>query len=205
MTTNEFIVLIGSVAREDFTEGSDIDICRIGTKKDVPTIPFSIPNGPVCFVDYTPADFEKLYNDGSLFLQHVFLEGRLLEGDTDKWQDLKSAFKVQKNFSMEIAKYVDLYNFTLRDNRYDQKYLAICSNLFIILKNMAIFSLANRQEYIFDKKSAWHRIFGDEYFQLLYMAYEKFERGNFRISWYDDTKDMVAHMNNHFLSKIGRL
>ena len=73
--------LFGSVARDDFNEGSDIDIAIIGDFKerfldrgDSFIEMTDLPIEPLC---YTEAEFEDMQNRGNLFVKEI-LKGKIL-------------------------------------------------------------------------------------------------------------------------------
>ncbi len=75
------VYLFGSVARNDFNEGSDIDIAIIGDFKErfldrIGKIleMTDLPIEPLC---YTEDEFEKMKRDGNLFVKEI-LKGRIL-------------------------------------------------------------------------------------------------------------------------------
>ncbi|WP_406943723.1 nucleotidyltransferase domain-containing protein [Citrobacter freundii] len=75
-----FAVLFGSVARGDYNKNSDIDILLCNypedkAKKNIASI--NLPQLPVNFVLYDSNMLWKFHEEGSLFLYHIFKQGKL--------------------------------------------------------------------------------------------------------------------------------
>lgn len=196
-----FIILIGSVARNEFSANSDIDICRININKVVERKP-QWPNGPIVYIDYDIETFNHLYEIGSLFLLHILCEGILLEGDKAQWEKYKKSFKVKENFQEEIDSIIDIIEVFDNIDIFGNKYLSMYSNLFTIVKNFSIFFLANSNKYVFDKKKAVKEVFGDFHFDLLYDSYNYFERGVINEKWKYDSKEQAMKILNYYLINI---
>lgn len=196
-----FQILIGSVARNDFSQNSDIDICRIGNTYTVEREDLW-PSGPINYIDYELDVFEHLYEIGSLFLLHILSEGVLIKGDQKEWENYKSNFSVQRNFNKELE---DIHEMTeIFDNIeiFGSKYLTLYSNLFTLTKNYAIFTLANRGIYVFNKKKAINDVFGYFYYDLLSDSNNYFERGIINETWDYECKNIAQNVTNYYLKKL---
>lgn len=149
-----FIILIGSYARGTQTNSSDLDIVRIDSADllDSTLLPHNKIN--VSYIDYDFETFSNLMRDGSLFIYHIFTEGKLLHGSIEEWSSLAGLFQVKENFSREISEYVDLLKFLNSAVEFENSFMPYLSNTFKACKNIAIFSLASSGKYIFDKKMA---------------------------------------------------
>jgi predicted nucleotidyltransferase len=173
---NEFVVLIGSVAKKQHKKDSDIDICRINSNLKLIKRE-SWPDGPISYVDYDGKTFKNLYLKGSLFIYHVLFEGVLLKGNEYEWRKLKNTFTVKDCYDEEIDVIIDVFN-SFEDTTYcGGKYLTYFSNLFTLMKNYSIFTLANRKIFEFNKEIAYKSVLGDNFFDDLFHAYEVVERG----------------------------
>jgi hypothetical protein len=141
---------------------SDIDIVRIGHRE-----PVLLDNGPrkrekeISYIDYKPKKFAELYRDGSLFLYHVFSEGSLLQGNRRHWRILKEGFKVSTNFRQEISQNRKLLHWLQSGEKFKGATIPYLAHTFRALKNLAIFSLAQKHYYIFDKRTALQKAFPD--------------------------------------------
>jgi len=149
-----FTLLIGSFARGTGSSDSDVDILRIGHERIIGR-PANIPvDAPISYIDYDHATFSSLYDSGSLFLYHCFIEGMLLEGSSKRWETLKMKFQVEKCFKEPIQEYIDVLSFINEYPGYQISYLPYLSNIFKCLKNIGIFRLASKRKYDFEKSKA---------------------------------------------------
>jgi hypothetical protein len=104
------------------------------------------------FVDYDQSTFLKLYHQGSLFVQHMLLEGKLVWGSADSWADLRSSFRIQKDFAEEIEEHLALYRWIKEPTEFKNAEYPLLSHAFRALKNLSIFSMAQRHTYVFEKR-----------------------------------------------------
>ncbi len=170
-----YVVLIGSVARNEENSNSDIDICRVESDINVERIN-EWPRGPINYIDYSYADFNKLYKKGSLFIYHVINEGVLIHGNKDKWQELKDEFVFIDDYDEEINNIKEILEEFLDIGIYGNSFLTLYSNLYTLIKNLAIYSLAQKDIFEFNKEKAVVNVFGHKYYNLLCEAYNIFER-----------------------------
>lgn len=202
---NGFVVLIGSVARNDFNLTSDIDICRIGTSLEVKRNK-NWPSGPISYIDYDINTFTQLIEIQSLFIYHIFNEGQLLIGDTLEWNRYKSLFSVKKDFTDELMKIIKLNQTFKKINIYGSSFVALYSNLFTAVKNFSIFFQANKGVYEFNKHVSILNVFGDKYIDILLNSYNYFERGllseNIEFS---SSKKLAEAVVDHFTKKMEEL
>ncbi|MET3697013.1 hypothetical protein SAMN05877753_101409 [Bacillus oleivorans] len=199
-----FVVLIGSVARNDFNTGSDIDICRIKYKKNI-SRKDKWPSGPINYIDYDDHVFNELFNSGSLFIYHILYEGILLAGDKKMWEKYKSCFKLKQDFTEEIKNIVENINIINNIKIFGNKYLSLYSNLYTLVKNFSIFHLANKRIYVFNKENAMNCIFEKSYNQLLIDAYNYFERGIVNNRWNYDCSETAIEIITYYQSKVREL
>ncbi|MGS2745056.1 hypothetical protein ACU6TU_15890 [Halomonas sp. LS-001] len=154
MNEMQFTLLIGSFARGTGGCGSDIDVLRIGHKRKVKrpeNIDYSLP---ISYVDYEFYSFNKLLDEGSLFLYHAFMEGQLLEGDIQQWNKLKKSFTVSDDFRDSIEEYVQVLTYIAAYPEYEHSPVPYLSNIFKCLKNIGIFRMASVGQYDFEKAAA---------------------------------------------------
>ncbi|TQR14748.1 nucleotidyltransferase domain-containing protein [Psychrobacillus soli] len=196
-----FQVLIGSVARNDFSRNSDIDICRIGNRQTIERKD-SWPIGPINYIDYELEVFEHLFEIGSLFILHILFEGVLIKGDKEKWENYKSNFCVKDNFNEELEDINEMTDVFNNLEMFGNKYLTLYSNLFTLIKNYSIFTLANEGIYIFNKEKAVKRVFGDFYYNLLFDSNNYFERGIVNEIWDYECKKTAQNIINYYITKI---
>jgi len=172
-----FTILIGSRARRTEDQSSDLDIVRIGHTN--PATKIGKQRVEPTYIDYDVSAFWRLFERGDLFLYHVFKEGRLLEGDKATWALLKQNFRVGKDFGEEISRNRKFLRWLQRGSKYDGAIVPYLAHLCRALKNLAIFSLAEQRDYIFDKRRALRKAFptlSDESISLLVNANNSFER-----------------------------
>jgi predicted nucleotidyltransferase len=154
-------VLIGSYARGTATAGSDVDILRVGHKSSS-QIATSIPGDHyISYIDYSLDDFKRLHEMGSLFLQHAFLEGLILDGETSTWIEYKKSFVVKTEFTQEIKECKDLICYLTSAEENCRASTAFLFHLFRAVKNLSIFTLAQNRCYQFDKRAAIALCFTD--------------------------------------------
>jgi hypothetical protein len=153
----QFTVLIGSCARGTGDAYSDIDVVRVGhvrPLKNAKRKTLANSDGPVSYIDYDVASFESLYGAGSLFLHHIFTEGKLLDGNPSQWTELAEGFSVTKDLRNEIREQLGLCTWLAQPEGFANATMPLLSHLFRALKNAAIFSLAQRGVYVYDKREA---------------------------------------------------
>lgn len=196
-----FQILIGSVARNHFSENSDIDVCRIDNMQIVEKKE-SWPNGPINYIDYELEVFEHLFENGSLFIMHIMSEGLLIRGNKEKWENYKSSFCVKKNFDEELKEIIEMFDLFNNIEIFGNKFLTLYSNLFTLIKNYSIFSLATEGIYIFDKEKAIKKVFGDFYYDLLLDSNNYFERGIIKEIWDYECKKTAQKIIIYYLAKI---
>ena len=149
-----FLVLIGSSARGEMTERSDIDLVAIG-RLAADAILGDLPRSRKAnLIQFSFARFDRLYRKGDLFILHVLSEGKLLRGPRREWLRLVKAFKVKTHFRREISRNQRVIGFLLSDRGNLKSPIAFLSNLFRALKQIAIFRLAEQGTYVFSKSMA---------------------------------------------------
>jgi predicted nucleotidyltransferase len=203
--TARFTILIGSRARRTSKAGSDIDVVRVGHKKPLAR------NGRhqkrlVSYTDYDIEKFWDLYGRGSLFFYHMFREGRLLEGSPSAWSCLKANFRVSTNFNEEITRNRKLLQWLQRGEKFRGAIIPYLAHTCRALKNLAIFSLAQQRQYVFDKRAALNRAFprlSKNAIDLLVTANDSFERSPRRhLSSHDVTEEEINHLRKQLTVAI---
>jgi predicted nucleotidyltransferase len=154
MIQESFTVLIGSFARGEGGPDSDVDILRVGHCRSVARPPDVGINVPISYIDYDYSTFMDLHRKGSLFLYHSFREGRLIEGDINRWARLRSDFRVTYNHRDSINEYCELLKFIDAYPGFELAFMPYLSNTFKALKNIGIFKLAEIGCFVFDKTTA---------------------------------------------------
>jgi predicted nucleotidyltransferase len=173
-----FTILVGSRARRTSNSGSDIDVVRIGHKQPE-TTKSRYPKRLVSYTDYDTDKFCDLYDRGSLFFYHMFREGRLLEGSRTAWSCLKANFRVSTDFAEEITRNRKFLQWLQRGEKFKGAVIPYLAHTCRALKNLAIFSLAQKRRYVFDKRAALRSAFprlSDSAIDLLVTANDSFER-----------------------------
>lgn len=183
MTEPQLTILIGSFARGTALSYSDIDIVRVGhrralTKAQVRSIANS--TAPISYIDYELEVFTSLHQSGSLFVHHILTEGKLIAGSACLWSDLAERFSVTKDLSNEFREQVALCAWIARPTLFSDAAIPFLSHMFKALKNAAIFSLAHRGVYVYDKSQALKTAFTfltNDDIDLLISANCTYERG----------------------------
>jgi hypothetical protein len=201
----KFTILIGSLARQTQNASSDIDVVRIGHKESR-KLKNQSKNQMVSYVDYDIDTFLELYERGSLFLYHVFSEGRLLDGNTAAWQRIKENFRVSTNFRQEILQNRKFLKWLQTGTKYQGAVIPYLAHTCRALKNLAIFSLAQERKYVFDKGSALRKAFPrltDDAIALLVDASNSFERLPWRpLSRAPVDQNAIGQLNRQIASAI---
>lgn len=150
-----FGLLVGSRARGDADVRSDTDVLVVGEASPLHLERLRLRYGsePQCTTFDLPT-FEHLHSIGSLFLQHAFLEGRLLWGSKSGWAQYRRSFVVQRTFLAEIRRCVASCRWLDQPTVFGGHYLAPYVHAFKHVKNASIFFLAHRREYVFAKEAA---------------------------------------------------
>jgi hypothetical protein len=96
----------------------------------------------------------ELHQQGSLFLYHVFQEGRLIDGVDNLWVKLKNSFNVTYNHKDSIGEYCKVLKFIESYPGFEDAFMPYLSNIFKALKNIGIFKLAEKGCFSFEKTTA---------------------------------------------------
>lgn len=184
MGMDRFAILFGSVSRGTHNSNSDIDILLLNIDESQASqfIDFSaLPKLVVNYVCYNSVTFNKYYLNGSLFLFHVFNEGRLIYGNANEWERVTKGFKVKRKFDSEIGR-VRLDASVYSDiNLFSNYYMSAMANFYPIIKNFCIFKLASDSIYEFDKNASLKMVCRNakEYKRLSVLrgCYDVFYRG----------------------------
>lgn len=177
---SQFTILIGSTARHSDEFSSDIDIVRIGHRNPISRRVAQCDRLEVIsYIDYDHRKFTDLYRDGSLFLYHIFVEGRVLDGDDQIWSNLKQSFRVRTSFRREITENYKVLEWLHDGTQYEGATVPYLAHACGALKNLAIYWLAEQKTYVFDKRRAIQKAFPQlegEIIALLIGANNAFER-----------------------------
>jgi hypothetical protein len=180
-------ILIGSCARGTDRAHSDVDIVRVGHGRQVSREDLGrngwakVAQGPIAYVDYDFATFAQLFAEGSLFVHHILGEGILLSGSPAVWDGWRAGFRVAGSFHQESARYLASCFWFLHPERFVHARLPFLSHLFRAMKNAAIFSLADRHTYCFEKHDCLQRAFPsmtDADIELLLAADAAYQRSS---------------------------
>lgn len=187
------IILYGSYARNDHDNSSDLDICIITKNrqskiKDVEAInnlPATLPTKDIGITSYPEVAVDSMIKNGSLFLWHLKLEGKVLYGEnyfSTKMVQLKDFI----NHKYDIEYHFELF----QDSHKAWKSIGIINELdlsvlFTIARNTCMILSHYAGETTFGRVSCFSRakkLFPDlplEYDDYLYLSHWKliYERG----------------------------
>lgn len=140
-------IVIGSVARGDNVPTSDLDLLILTTSKARLTSYYSIPSvvkttPPISIITYTPRDFKKFWDEGSLFVYHVLTEGMVAWDDGTLARLLRHPFKLKLDFSADIAIQIKRLKMFRDPRAFDGVFMYAFAELFKIYKNIVFFTLA---------------------------------------------------------------
>ena len=187
-----YTVLIGSVARGEQKNNSDVDIVRINNEYEVER-QNKWPLGPINYIDYTLDDFHRLYNEGSLFIYHILNEGILLSGSSDSWNEYIIKYKFIDTYGEVLNNIRDILHDVSNESIYGGTFLSFYSNIFTLVKNFSIFYLAHNGIFNFNKETAFVNVFGRKYYYILNTAYNIFERNDpYLLSSIDIKSELLA-------------
>jgi len=157
------IILIGSYARGDPKEYSDIDLVLISDislsrSELLATLPPRQNMKKLSLLPYPSGIFAILYMEGSLFMAHLLKEGRVLYDDGYIAHLTKRPFKISreslllqwKMLKQRVGLYDDL-------SIYGEVFIDCISHLYSLIKNIAIIALALKGELTFNKERALER------------------------------------------------
>ncbi|KIN09357.1 nucleotidyltransferase domain-containing protein [Vibrio mytili] len=184
MNKNSFVVIFGSVARGDSHKNSDIDVLLIDCNiRDADLIldKYDLPGLPVNYIEYDFCQFEKYFRMGSLFLYHIFKQGFLLYGNEDLWAGYVENFKLKSSFCEEIDKIKSDIEIYKDISIFNGKFYLPLVNIFPMVKNYCIFSLANMGIFEFNKVECMKKMVASDDilsdFLLLQSFYDSSVRG----------------------------
>lgn len=158
------IILVGSYARGDPNEYSDIDLVLISdTSLSRSELLAKLPSGEnmkkLSLLPYPSRIFAILYMEGSLFMAHLLKEGLVLYDDGYYTHLTKQPFKISREslllqwdmLKQRVGLYDDL-------SIYGEVFIDCISHLYSLVKNVAIIALALKGELTFNKARALERL-----------------------------------------------
>lgn len=170
LDNDKFIILFGSVARNEHHKNSDVDILILNDLNETLIKNINqkeLPKLPINYTHYDSYAFNIFFEKGSLFLHHLFTQGKVLYGNKHKWESLKKDFHVAQNFYDEQDNIISNLQIFKDTSIFNNHYLSPLTNLFPLLKNYCIFYLANRNIYEFDKQKSLKLLLPTKYQALL--------------------------------------
>jgi hypothetical protein len=159
----------------------------------------------VSYIDYDAKKFSELYEKGSLFLHHIFTEGVLLKGNRSVWNALKQYFQVSTNFRKEISQNRKLLEWLQGGEKFRGATIPYLAHTFRALKNLAIFLLAHKREYVFEKRAALQTAFPTldrKAITLLINANNMFERSSDVGPNYTIGPNTIAHVRREIADAV---
>lgn len=182
------IILIGSCARGDISEYSDIDLLLITKKASTRTeiiaaLPPEQRIKELSLLPYPSATFTRLYKEGALFVAHVLKEGRLLYDDGYYANLIRTPFRVSKESLllqwMMLKQRISLYDDL---SIYGRVFVDCLSHLYSVTKNIAVIALAMNGDFSFNKQKALNQ-FKKSFPQLAGEIDELIELRAFSLIW----------------------
>ncbi len=104
------LILFGSLARKDQTDGSDVDLLMISSVSE----PQHVTMGPLSLFLYPRFKLERDALDGNLFVCHLVREAKPLFDPREFLAKLRETFQLKPNYQSEIAQALDLGWFLVR-------------------------------------------------------------------------------------------
>lgn len=157
-------IVIGSVARGDNVASSDLDLLILTTSKARLATYYSIPSVAearplVSIITYTPKDFAKFWDEGSLFVYHVLTEGLVAWDDGTFRRLLKHPFKLKSDFSADITTQLERLKLFSEPRAFGDLFVYAFVELFKIYKNIVFFALAHNGHPEFNKRRAFRNFY----------------------------------------------
>lgn len=158
---SDAVFLIGSFARGDQNDLSDIDILLI-TQSAKPLSGFykqlhcDFNKKLISIIRYPFHIFQKHWNEGSLFSYHLIKEAKIHYKNDPVSNFMQSPFFLKESFYSDIdflGKRLVLYE---KENLFDKSSIYFSSQLFLHLKNIAMFKLADINQVTFNKWYAYN-------------------------------------------------
>lgn len=176
--------LIGSYARGDISDLSDVDILVVTSSQKskhgfIRDLRCDFDKNLVSIIKYPSHILQKHWSEGSLFTYHLRNEARCYYAEGDVLNFMKTEFRLKDNFSEDIGAQRKTLSVYQPANLFDDSTVFFTSQLFLLLKNVAIFSLADRGIINLNKWSAykalasrWNKEYGySSYFEEIESAY----------------------------------
>ncbi|WP_155403802.1 hypothetical protein [Variovorax paradoxus] len=144
----ESLAIFGSTSRGDADQISDRDVLLAGMGQ------ISLVERELIGRGYSPSVYswqqlEDLSRDGSLFLQHLRQESKILLDRNGRLWDLLEKFRPLNNYSHRIVKNVELFEMTNGTPQCDALIGWAFDVLAVGFRNHAILQLANAGRYVF--------------------------------------------------------
>lgn len=156
----EAVMLIGSFARGDQNELSDVDILLVTQskkplKKFYEDLNCGFNKKLVSLIRYPFHIFQKHWIEGSLFSYHLIKESKIHYSNDVVSEFMRSPFQLKDSFFFDIdhlGHRLDLYK---NIDLFDKSAVYFSSQFFLHLKNIAMFKLAEMGQVTFNKWTAF--------------------------------------------------
>ena len=151
------VFIIGSVARHDMNASSDLDVLILTDKNIRSALFYQTPaiqqqSLPISVITYSPKDFLKFWQEGSLFVHHV-LQEEILVWDDGTFKEIASrAFHLKEDFSDDIQEQFDKLKTFRNPRAFNGIFTHVYARLWSIYRNIVLFSLAQCCKPEFNKK-----------------------------------------------------
>lgn len=158
----EAVILIGSLARGDASQWSDVDLAVV-TNERVRVSELRALLGPravpprLSLLAFDRAQMERMREEGSLFVDHLRAEGKVL-CDKGFYAGFSAApFRRKTDFRDDVREQRAILDLYRDSRRFHGNFLLVLSHLYSVYKNVAILGLAQQGviEYsprrVFDK------------------------------------------------------
>ena len=159
------VCLFGSAARSSSDRLSDKDV--LVTAKNLKTAcPYvqELENTGASVALFSHARLERMSAAGSLFVQHLKMEGKIVQ-DAEHWlEDCLSDFSPKNSYEEDINRSFDLIRPLERVMNKNSR-CQLASDLgYVFIRNYAICRLASRKVYLFDYRSLLEELQGTQRF-----------------------------------------
>jgi predicted nucleotidyltransferase len=203
--------LIGSYARKDYSEYSDIDILLI-TSKDIKRseilryIDSSVLKNKLSLLPYSKMRFTEMYKNGNLFVRHVMAEGELLFDDGFVKELNKEPFPSTRNDSLkELSSIKERLKFYNDPSIFNNLFSDCFYRIYRLFSRVMIIGVALRNEYEFNRHKAIKRLI--ELYPFLkddVLSLEKLEKYSFKANMIKD-KDSTTMSESDVQENVAKL
>ncbi|AIU83887.1 nucleotidyltransferase domain-containing protein [Bacillus velezensis] len=171
------IILFGSKAREEEDQFSDVDIfllvedvCQKKMQDIITVVEKELPFENIGISIYKKSIYNKMLQEGSIFLWHLKLEGKIIykKSNINLYRDLKPFKKFDDNLNI----YKNIYENTKNSLKKNGVNIFDLSQLFFVCRNLCLLTCFKLDKPTFGRTSVYFKL--SEYIGLLPLKVENY-------------------------------